>query len=235
MKKIMILFLVFGLACTSKLQNEKSVNGNSLRNKKLTAVYDSLLKQHKDYKLIIQEFEEGLSSQQENNSYNIEVITLADGKIVSFATSDNRKVKETLQRLPDISPVEFLIQLRNIRGEIKIQREAVADGWIRREHFSGLLELAETDVPFPMIKLLTGPPAGSDCLQKECLLRSSYAETHITTGYEALHLMRVYLKVGGGYPSSLRNDLTLMREWYNSGKTREEYRKMLDERMGISR
>ncbi|HPF03436.1 MAG TPA: hypothetical protein PLV06_11515 [Bacteroidales bacterium] len=232
MKKVFIFFLLFSIACTSKLQNGKSVSGSVFINKKLTAVYDSILQQHKDYKLILNEFEEGLSSQKENNGYAIEVLTVSDGKILAFATSDNKKVKETVQRLPDISPVEFLIQLRNIRGEIKIQRDLVAEGWIKRGHFPVLLELAETDVPFPLIKLLTGAPAGSDCLQKECLLKSSYAETHITTGYEAMHFMRVFLKVGGGYPSSLRNDLNLMKEWYYSGKPREDYKEMLDERMG---
>lgn len=229
MKQIAILFLFIGVACSKRIHYGGSVQKISFNDRQMAFVYDSLLKQHKDYKLIIQEFEEGLSSQIENSSYPKEVISLQSGKLISYATSNNLKVREAINRLPEISPVELLLELRNIEGEIKFQREIIADNWLKREHFPGLLELAEVDVKMPMISLLSGFPNGSDCIQEECLLKSSYAKTHITIGYEALHMMKLYLKVGGGYPVNIRNDLNLMREWYNSGQPKEDYKRILDD------
>lgn len=229
MKQIAVIFLFIGVACSNKLHHEKSAQKRSFNDRQMAFVYDSLLKQHKDYKLIVQEFEEGLSSQIENSLYPKEVITLQSGKLVSFATSNNLKVREAINRFPDISPVELLLELRNIEGEIKFQREIIADNWVKREHFPELFQLAEVDVKMPMISLLSGFPNGSDCIQEECLLKSNYAKAHITIGYEALHMMKLFLKVGGGYPVNIRNDLSLIREWYDSGRPKEEYKNMLDD------
>lgn len=223
--------MLFGIACSSKLHHENNGNKRSFSDRQLVLVYDSLLTKHKDYRLIIQDFNEGLSSQIENTSYPRKVITLSSGFLVAFATSDNEKIETILTQLPGISPVEMLLELRYIEGEIKFQREIFTDNWIKKDHFPELFELAEVDVSMPMITLLSAGPYGSDCINQECLLQSSYARTHITIGYEALHMMKLYLRVGGGYPDSVRNDLNLMKDWYFSGQPREEYKRMLDERM----
>jgi hypothetical protein len=232
MKICHTLFLVFfAAACSNQINKEATLQNFPLNNRKQALIYDSLLLHHKDYKLIIQDFENGLSSKEDDTSFPRDVITLSSGEKISFATSNNLRVRETVSRLPEISPAELLIELRNIKGEIKFQREILEKNWIQREHFPELIMLAEIDVTMPMISLLTPPPAGSDCVETVCLLKYSYALAHITIGYEALHMMKIYLKVGGGYPFNIRNDLSLMKEWYSSGKPREEYKSMLDERM----
>lgn len=231
MKRITFLFLFIAAGCSNKLHHEKGIRESLFINSQLIYVYDSLLKQHKDYKAIVKEFEEGLLTQVDNSLYPKEVIRLNSGKLISFATSNNIRVNEILNRLPQISPVEMLVELRNIEGEIKFQREIITENWIKREHFPGLLELAEVDVKVPMISLISGFPDGSDCIQEDCLLKASYAKTHITLGYEALHMMKLYLRVGGGYPPDIRNDLNLIRKWYNSGQPQEDYKKMLESRI----
>ena len=146
------VFLLFLLEIFCSLQGQ-TLQNKYVSNPRWQGVYDSLMLYHKkDNKMIIDDFNEGLKHKIEKSIYPVEVITLAGNHLVGFATSNNSKVEEVMNKLPNISPVEFLLELRNIEGEIKVSNGTFPLDWIQREHFPLLFQLSEIDNKMDILK-----------------------------------------------------------------------------------
>jgi len=206
-----------------------SLQGQTLQNKyvinpRLQGIYDSLMLYHKkDNKLIIDDFKEGLKHKVEKSTYPVEVITLAGNHLVGFSTSNNSKVDEVMNKLPNISPIEFLLELRNIEGEIKVSNGTFPLNWIQREHFPQLFQLADIDIKMPLIKMLSDSRLGGGLYNESSLKNNSYVIIPGTCiGHTAVIMMDSYAnKVN--FPWGSNEQLTKLKIWYDSGKTQDEY------------
>jgi hypothetical protein len=223
---LLIILLFLGTGCTKKLYPVKIVQNNIVSNPQTKLTYDSFMQHSKDNKLIVEEFDNGLHRKIEKSDYPIEVITLADNKLVSFATSNNQRVKEVMNRLPTISPVDFLIELKDIDGEIKVMNGIFPLDWVKRDQFSELFRLSEVDIKMPIISKLNGPPNGDIITEYTLKHEANYAIIPgISIGHNAVIMMDGYLK-NISFPEGSYNNLRMIKEWYNSGKSKEDFKKI---------
>jgi len=168
MKKMICIVLVAILffECNST-KIDKSVlkeKFKPMHNNETSLILDSLLKLKTSYASVLLQREKNLRLERGHCDCKFQIYTTVNQKKVAVGTSDNNAVMGLFDNITSISPIDFVVKLRSLKGEIDIEGDEVyigpnfaklkntfPDNWIKREHLSTLLEL--TKVPAPSITL----------------------------------------------------------------------------------
>ncbi len=212
--KLSILFT--GIISLMISQTRISAQSNSTRLRQ--AILDSLEKQKMPYAKFKEKYKPDMDLwKSAEASFPEEKIILANGAEATYRTTNNKKIREILSDLFELSPVDFLLAIRGIKGWVSIEPERVS--WVKKEDIPDLIKLAQVDIVTPQvvqqysrrmqqihpIPIPSTPPW--------------YYETPL--GINALDLIHSYLD--GIFPATTPS-YESVKEWYNSGKPKEEYK-----------
>ncbi|MDQ0966726.1 hypothetical protein QFZ20_002129 [Flavobacterium sp. W4I14] len=147
-----------------------------------------------------------------------QLFRLSNGDTVRFMTNDDAKVRKLLSEFQSISAVDFLLKLKNIEGNISFPDHFST--WVKREDIPDLLKLAVIDVPTPSIKQYVAFNYKVSPDRDRSFLKTPMAVNALNLIYS--HICQRFPTAG-----SLTPTYESVKDWYQSGKSREEYKLVL--------
>ncbi len=187
--------------------------------------------------------EKNLNAPRGYYDYKYEMFVTPNKKKFVYATSDNAKFKKLLTSLPNISPVDFIVELTTFKGKVIAETDLFFNGsqfedrlptfpnnWVNRTNLGTLLELCKVAAPSANFDINSSmSPIDSYINFKE-----HPRNLEAVVGLIASQVIRLYylskLKLKLPYPSNGRdaNIMPLVEEWYKSGAPESALQSYID-------
>ncbi len=248
--KHQILFSLLALLFCGCITSKKTSNTKKFKNttSKSTicrpenkAALDSLLSCKTSYDSLFNHVQKENSELKGFLDYKYELFRTPNNKAIAYATSNNAAVKAIFENLSNISPVDFVVQLRGIRGRIVIQADRFFIGphyenrpntfpekWITREHLGVLLELTKVPVTNFVLEI-NSTSSVSDLAEKHFRPENRVS---IIGAIASQLLWEYYIrKLGVTIPYYVPGGpslLTPISQWYESGTPESELQSFIN-------
>lgn len=218
------------LGCLSLRKSQSKTDHQLSENQKKEMARDSLIKSSVSHDSLNKLRDENVKKPAKSKGFMIEKVVLPTGGVFIFETSNNARTKEVLQSLfPNKSPIEMLVELRNIEGYISFWNNTFPKDWLKREHISQLLEMSNIPIITPQFILVRDGFSQTDeelAIQNARKLKdANYGRQYVLTsiGWNALALISGYIN-NGHFTGRPLASTEKIKEWYASGKPREEFK-----------